>query len=112
MSIASPTGLAFLRAELQTGLTLARIAQSAKDADKRNRNLLRAREAYEAVLHFMPTVILTLSQSNEIQSKLDRLKSELQKVGEGTSGRESGRQRCRMALKSHTLMLKTGRIPA
>ena len=73
MSIASPTGLAFLRAELQTGLTLARIAQSAKDADKRNRNLLRAREAYEAVLHFMPTVILTLSQSNEIQSKLDRL---------------------------------------
>jgi len=77
MSIASPTGLAFLRAELQTGLTLARIAQSAKDADKRNRNLLRAREAYEAVLPFMPTVFLTGSESKEIKRKLERLKSEL-----------------------------------
>jgi len=64
---------------------LAGIARSAKDADKRNRNFLKARGAYEAVLRFMPTVILTLSQSNEIQSTLDRLKSELQKASESTS---------------------------
>jgi len=39
--------------------------------------LLKAREAYEAVLHFMPTVFLMGSESKEIKRKLERLKSEL-----------------------------------
>jgi len=38
--VLSPYGLGFLRTELETGLTLARIARTAKQADKRNRNLL------------------------------------------------------------------------
>jgi hypothetical protein len=79
MKVASSAGLTFLHSELQTGLTLARIALSAKDADKRNRNFLKAREAYDSVLHFMPRVILTVSQSKEIKRKLERLKSELRR---------------------------------
>jgi hypothetical protein len=76
---ASPHGVGFLHTELDTGLTLARIAQCAKRADKRNRN---AKKAFEAVLRFMPGVILTTSQSKEIKGKLERLKSELRRLGE------------------------------
>jgi hypothetical protein len=75
-------GVGFLHTELETGLTLTRIAQSAKREDKRNRNLLNAKKAYEAVLRFMPDVILTTSQSKEIKGKLERLKSELRRLGE------------------------------
>jgi hypothetical protein len=78
MSTASANGLAFLRVELRTGLTFARIARTAKQADKRNRNFLKAKEAYDSVLHFMPRVVLTVSQSKEIKRKLERLKTELQ----------------------------------
>ena len=77
MKVASPSGLAFLHSELKTGFTLVRIARSANRADKRNRYLQNARKAYEAVLRFMPTVILTVNQSKEIKRKLERLKSEL-----------------------------------
>jgi nucleoside phosphorylase len=78
----SPDGLGFLRTELETGLTLARIARTAKQADKRNRNLLNARKAYEAVLRFMTGVILTTNQSRELKNELERLKKELRTLGE------------------------------
>jgi len=78
----SPDGLGFLRTELETGLTLARIARSAKRPDKRNRNLLNAKKAYEAVLRFMRGVMLTNSQSRELKNKLERLKKELRTLGE------------------------------
>jgi len=61
---------------------LARIARSAKRADKRDRNLLNARKAYEAVLRFMPGVMLTTSQTEELKKKLERLKKELRTLGE------------------------------
>jgi len=75
-------GAGFLRTELDTGLTLARIARSAKRADKRNRNLLNARKAYEAVVRFMPGVMLTNGQTRELKNKLERLKKELRTLGE------------------------------
>jgi acetylornithine/succinyldiaminopimelate/putrescine aminotransferase len=80
--VVSLGGLGFLRTELETGLMLARIARSAKRADKRNRNLLNARTAYEAVLRFMPGVMLTTSQTKELKKKLERLKKELRALGE------------------------------
>ena len=79
---AALNGVNFLRSELETGLTLVRIAQSAKRADKRNRNLVNARKAYETVLRFMPTVVLTTSQSRHMRNKLERLKNELHTLGE------------------------------
>ena len=80
--VVSLGGLGFLRTELETGLMLARIARSAKRADKRDRNLLNARKAYEAVLRFMPGVMLTTSQTEELKKKLERLKKELRALGE------------------------------
>jgi len=80
--VVSLGGLGFLRTELETGLMLARIARSAKRADKRNRNLLNARKAYDAVLRFMPGVMLTTSQTKELKKKLERLKKELRALGE------------------------------
>ena len=79
---AALNGLNFLRAELDIGRTLVRIARSANRADKRNRNLLNARKAYESVLRFMPGVILTTSQSKEIKNKLEQLKKQLRSLGE------------------------------
>jgi hypothetical protein len=81
-NVVFPEGLGFLRSELETGLTLARIARSSTRADKRNRNLLNARRAYEAVLRFMPGVILTTSQSRDLKNKLERLKKDLRTLGE------------------------------
>jgi len=50
--VLSPYGLGFLRTELETGLTLARIARTAKQADKRNRNLLNQKSLRSrAALH-------------------------------------------------------------
>jgi len=80
--VVSLGGLGFLRTELETGLMLARIARSAKRADKRDRNLLNARKAYEAVLRFMPGVMLTTRQTEELKKKLERLKKELRTLGE------------------------------
>lgn len=80
--VTTPDGVNFLRAEIETGLTLVRIARSAKRADKRNRNLLNARKAYDTVLRFIPAVILTTSQSKEIRNRLERLKKELHTLGE------------------------------
>jgi acetylornithine/succinyldiaminopimelate/putrescine aminotransferase len=79
---AALNGVNFLHSEIETGLTLVRIAQSAKRADKRNRNLVNARKAYETVLRFMPAVVLTTSQSRHMRNKLERLKKELQTLGE------------------------------
>jgi hypothetical protein len=79
---ATLNGLNFLRSELDTGLTLAKIARSAKRADKRNRNLHNARKAYETVLRFLPGIILTTSQAREMKSKLEQLKKELRRIGE------------------------------
>jgi hypothetical protein len=76
------TEVEFLRCELATGLTLAKIALDASGPDKSNRNSLNARKAYDAVLRFAPRVNLSADETNEIKSKLERLKTELQLLGE------------------------------
>ena len=72
----------FLRTELLTGLTLSKIALASTHADKTERNRVNARKAYDAVLHFMPRVILTEDEAREINDKLALLKTELQRLGE------------------------------
>ena len=72
----------FLRSELLTGLTLAKIALDANREDRRNRNLLKSRKAYDALVRFMPRVRLTPEERHEIESKMEHLKSELAKLGE------------------------------
>jgi hypothetical protein len=80
--LADRSGLAFLNAELRTGLTLSRIALSAIHQDKRERNRINARKAYDAILHYLPEANLSAREAEEIETRLAELRSELQLLGE------------------------------
>ena len=79
---ASHSEMVFLRTELQTGLTLSKIALEAADQDKIERNRANARKAYDSLMHFMPKATLKAEEADEIRIGLARLKSELQQLGE------------------------------
>lgn len=81
----------FLRTEFRVGLTAIKIAQTAKDEAKRNRNRRNAQEAYEAILRFLPKLTLTSREVDEMQSDLATLKAELQKLSEGRAEEGHGR---------------------
>ena len=72
----------FLRTELQTGLTLSKIALEAADQDKIDRNRANARKAYDTLMHFMSKATLKAEDADEIRAGLAQLKSELQQLGE------------------------------
>jgi hypothetical protein len=72
----------FLRSEIDTGLTFAKIALDAHRHDTRNRNRLNARKAYDAVLRFMPRVNLSPEESSEMKIRVEHLKAELDRLGE------------------------------
>ena len=75
-------GVEFLRSELDTGLTLSKIALDSNHLEKSNRNRFNARKAYNAILHFAPKINLTEKEIKEIESKLGVLKSNLRELGE------------------------------
>ncbi len=84
LKIADPTlaEAGFLRAELQTGLTLANIALEATRRQTTARNRTNARKAYDAILRFFPKVKLSADETEEIKSLLEQLKSKLRLLGE------------------------------
>jgi hypothetical protein len=72
----------FLRCEIRTGLTLAKIALGTTRRGTAIRNRANARKAYDAVLHFIPRVNLSSDETGEIKSNLEQLKSKLLLLGE------------------------------
>ena len=50
---AAAARLSFLGTEVETGITFARIARSARDRSKISRNLLSARKAYETATTYL-----------------------------------------------------------
>lgn len=78
----TPVEIDFLRCEIDTGLTLAKIALDANRRDRRNRNRLNARKAYDTVLRFMPRVSLTREEVSEMKIRVEHLKAELVRLGE------------------------------
>ena len=72
--------LTFLRAELQTALTFAFLAQDARYEDKINRNLENARKAFRCVKHFISQVVLSDEESAELHEKLKELAHRLQRL--------------------------------
>jgi len=72
----------FFRAELRTGLTLSRIALTAKREDKIQRNRVNARKAYDCILHFVPSATLSRADVEEIQDRMTELRSNLRRLGE------------------------------
>lgn len=68
----------FLRAELQTGLLFASLAEQASEQDKIDRTLENARRAYLSVRRFMGKVPLSGAEAAELSEKLGELESRLQ----------------------------------
>jgi hypothetical protein len=72
----------FLITELSVGLTFADIALSSNDEAKTKRNCKNARNAYDSVLKFIGEVKLTPADSTRLSNGMERLKSQLQALGE------------------------------
>ena len=72
----------FLKVDLQTALTFAGIALETNNATKKKRNQESARKAYDTVLRLLPNVELDEGDAQSVRTNLQRLKSELQLLGE------------------------------
>ena len=71
-----------LRTELLAGLTFSRVALLTSDGVKREHNRQQARQAYNSVLEKLVLVSLTAKDVESIATMIQRLKSELEKMGE------------------------------
>ena len=81
-SALSNVGFQFLLADLDTALTFMKVAESAIDADTRERNHANARRAYDTVIRLMQNLSLDDTQREELAAKLALLKLRLQNVGQ------------------------------
>lgn len=80
--MANRSAMAFLNAELHTGLTLSRVAKIATSQEKRDRNRVNARKAYDSILHYLPGSHLNASEAKDFELKLEELRSVLKSLGE------------------------------
>jgi hypothetical protein len=78
------TGLDFLRTEISSGMTFARMAREAEpfEIGKVERNRRNARLAYETVLRFRPRVRLSKEAVKTLESELAQLRLTLKELGE------------------------------
>lgn len=73
----------FLRTELELGTTFAGIAlQKGSNADKKQRNKVNARKAYESVLQHLESMTMTTEETQDFRTRLAALKSMLLTLGE------------------------------
>ena len=82
MPDANGTGVEFLRTELRTGLTMAKIARKAQSPNKADRNRVNARKAYDTALRFFAKTALTEEEAEELRGMITRLKLALSELGE------------------------------
>jgi hypothetical protein len=79
------SGFEFLTVDLDTALTLTRIAADADadgESDKRQRNLQNARHAYDTVLRLQEKMHFTEQETAELNDKLRELRTALEQLGE------------------------------
>lgn len=70
-------------ADLRVGLTLAKLALEAlPGSDKRRRNTINARKAYDSVVSFMDTISFTRAEERQLNDGLAGLKYALEQLGE------------------------------
>ncbi len=73
----------FLRIDLETALTLTRIAQRAGAGSiKRQRTVRKARRAYDTVVKMRSSCACTAAEGLQIDKKIRRLRTELLRLGE------------------------------
>lgn len=72
----------FLKVDLETALTFTGIALQADNDAKKKRNQQSARKAYDTILKLLRNVEPEEGDAQVLRSNLERLKSELQRLGE------------------------------
>ena len=76
------TSAAFLKTDVETALTFSGIALQTSDENKKQRNTKNARRGYDSILRFVGRIPIGAEDAEFLSSKLQRLKTELQKLGE------------------------------
>jgi hypothetical protein len=77
------TSADFLKVDLETALTFSGIAlQNAANSIKRQRNQRNARLGYDTIVRLIQKVTLSDEEIRSMAGKLQRLKTELQQLGE------------------------------
>jgi hypothetical protein len=77
------TSVDFLKTDVETALTFSAIAlQSSGNTKRRHRNRSSARRGYDTIVRFIERVPLTDDDAQFLLRKLERLKLELQSLGE------------------------------
>jgi hypothetical protein len=72
----------FINTDLDVALTFTKIAQKSRNQETVTRNRANARRAYDTVLRYLQRVSATAEASEQINTKLEQVKSALQKLGE------------------------------
>jgi hypothetical protein len=72
----------FLQVDSEFALTYSGIALQTRDDDKRRRTTQKARSAYDAIIRLRKHVDLTTAESDRLDRNLERIKRELQTLGE------------------------------
>jgi hypothetical protein len=76
------TSVEFLKTDVQTALTFSGIALESDDDIKRRRNQKYARRSYDSIVRFLTKIPINEIDAEFLSSRLERLKSELEKLGE------------------------------
>lgn len=79
---ANKVGADFLRIDSEVALTFSGIALQTTDEEKSRRTRRIAREAYFTIMHIRKNIDLSKADSEKLDANLQRLKSELQLLGE------------------------------
>jgi hypothetical protein len=76
------TSAAFLKTDVETALTFSAIALKTNEPNKKQRNQKNARKGYDSIVRFMGRMPISTEDGEFLSSKLQRLKTELQMLGE------------------------------
>jgi len=75
-------GADFLQADSEIALTFSGIALQTSDREMRKRRTQIARKAYETIMRLREKINFNEAERDRLDANLQRLKSELQKLGE------------------------------
>jgi hypothetical protein len=76
------TSAQFLRTDIETALLFCSIALQTEDLSKRERNRKNARRGYDTIVRLSARIRLSNDDEQFLSDKLERLKFELQRLGE------------------------------
>jgi len=82
---ANQLGANFLQIDSEIALTFAGIALETRDQDKRVRTVKTAQNAYDTIMRLRKRLHLTDTERDKLDANLQRLKVELEKLGQSLS---------------------------